>query len=1042
MKKILTAILVSALSLNSLVTAPMSADAAGSTYEFENGSIYDTGDNVTSVVTLSGASGGKAVDLKDSGDSVTVNVSAANAGTQQLTIRYSQPYDENGKYQNVIVNGQNAGQILCAHTGEGQFRTVSISANLKAGNNTVTIEGSWGWTYLDSLTVGAASVSAEANPVISRNAPAYSGKSSSASSGNDEKYYSFWNSTPEDYLAYDLSAVPQSQRKKVIAVWYNTSTFDNVGGYVNKSDEPVDYTIEANKAPGGSYPSAGWEVAETVTGNGYSSRQHLVDMDGYNWIRMRVTKANGSRISLNLDIHDASNGVKDSWIFFGDSITAGSMGNAYGTGFAAYVNSMDSRFFPVQQNGGIGGILSSDGASHIDQWLKGSPANYVSIAYGTNDGWNNPGNLDSYYKNTKYMIDAVLKAGKTPILPTIPYSSDPSAGRYTADYNAKVAQLYNEYGSKLLHGPDFYQFFKENPSLLGPDGVHPSSEGYEAMRKLWAETMVREVYSKIQSAPENVRGDVNGDGEFNVSDAVTLQKWLLSAPGTELADWEAGDLCQDGKLNVFDLILMKSALTVEEETPPEQPDDKPEDQPARTEISVLYEAENASAAGNNSVSSEPSASGGKVVGNFADDSDTLTFNVEVPEDGCYCLDIASKGLGGEKINNILVDGENVGSFTSTGDTYTVSAVRSILLEKGKHTVTVGKSWGWIMVDYIRLKTDELLSDSVYDVSDQLIDKNANAETKELFSYLCESYGKYTLAGQVCNDGLNGDEFRSIYAVTGKYPAICGLDFMDYAPSRAARGARSNAVDTAIDFHKQGGISTFCWHWNAPDKYMKPGDTPEGTPRWWGGFNTSNTNFDIAAVMNGQDPEGKALIDADIAEIARQIKRLQDAGVSILWRPLHEASGGWFWWGAKGPDAYKKLWSYLYDQLTNVYGCHNLIWVWNGQSPEWYPGDDLVDVVGEDIYAGEHNYSPQNAKFSEIAEYTGGKKIIALTENGTIPDIDKMVAANSRWAWFGTWCGDFVTKNGTYSETFTDKDMLRKAYSSQYVITLDELPWNN
>ena len=181
-------------------------------------------------------------------------------------------------------------------------------------------------------------------------------------------------------------------------------------------------------------------------------------------------------------------------------------------------------------------------------------------------------------------------------------------------------------------------------------------------------------------------------------------------------------------MNVFDLILMKSALTGEEETPPEQPEDKPEDQPARTEISVLYEAENASAAGNNSVSSEPSASGGKVVGNFADNSDTLTFNVEVPEDGCYCLDIASKGLGGEKINNILVDGENVGSFTSTGDTYTVSAVRSILMEKGKHTVTVGKSWGWIMVDYIRLKTDELLSDSVYEVSDQLIAAKATENT--------------------------------------------------------------------------------------------------------------------------------------------------------------------------------------------------------------------------------------------------------------------------------------------------------------------------
>ena len=176
MKKLITTILASALSLNSLQIIPMNTTATGGTYEFENGSVYDTGDNETSVVTLSGASGGKAVDLKDSGDSVTVNVSAASAGVQQLIIRYSQPYDENGKYQNVIVNGQNIGQIFCAYTGDGQFKTVCISAKLKAGDNTVTVESSWGWTFLDCITIGETSVSVGANPIISRNAPAYSGQ--------------------------------------------------------------------------------------------------------------------------------------------------------------------------------------------------------------------------------------------------------------------------------------------------------------------------------------------------------------------------------------------------------------------------------------------------------------------------------------------------------------------------------------------------------------------------------------------------------------------------------------------------------------------------------------------------------------------------------------------------------------------------------------------------------------------------------------------------------------------------------------------------
>ena len=59
---------------------------------------------------------------------------------------------------------------------------------------------------------------------------------------------------------------------------------------------------------------------------------------------------------------------------------------------------------------------------------------------------------------------------------------------------------------------------------------------------------------------ESVRGDVNADGEFNVSDLVLLQEWLLAVPDTKLADWKAADLCNDDRLDVFDLCLMRKAL--------------------------------------------------------------------------------------------------------------------------------------------------------------------------------------------------------------------------------------------------------------------------------------------------------------------------------------------------------------------------------------------------------------------------------------------------------------------------------------------------
>jgi len=62
------------------------------------------------------------------------------------------------------------------------------------------------------------------------------------------------------------------------------------------------------------------------------------------------------------------------------------------------------------------------------------------------------------------------------------------------------------------------------------------------------------------SEKKSVRGDVNADGEFNVADVVTLQKWLLAVPDTKLADWKSADLCSDNRLDVFDLCLMKREL--------------------------------------------------------------------------------------------------------------------------------------------------------------------------------------------------------------------------------------------------------------------------------------------------------------------------------------------------------------------------------------------------------------------------------------------------------------------------------------------------
>ena len=57
-----------------------------------------------------------------------------------------------------------------------------------------------------------------------------------------------------------------------------------------------------------------------------------------------------------------------------------------------------------------------------------------------------------------------------------------------------------------------------------------------------------------------VKGDVNADGKFNITDAVILQKWLLNIPNTKLDNWKAADLCKDERLDVFDMVEMRKLL--------------------------------------------------------------------------------------------------------------------------------------------------------------------------------------------------------------------------------------------------------------------------------------------------------------------------------------------------------------------------------------------------------------------------------------------------------------------------------------------------
>ncbi|MCL6445170.1 MAG: glycoside hydrolase family 26 protein [Alicyclobacillus sp.] len=302
----------------------------------------------------------------------------------------------------------------------------------------------------------------------------------------------------------------------------------------------------------------------------------------------------------------------------------------------------------------------------------------------------------------------------------------------------------------------------------------------------------------------------------------------------------------------------------------------------------------------------------------------------------------------------------------------------------------------------------------------LSDPSASPETKRLISFLVDTYGNAILSGQQEAPSDNPPEFDFMERELGRLPAIRCLDYLHYSPSV---DRPDGVTERAIEWDAKGGIVSICFHWFAPSGGAS--------------FYTKDTQFDVTkAVTPGT--EEHALILRDLDRIAEELTILRDKGIPVLWRPLHEADGAWFWWGAKGAEPCKELLWIMHDRFTNHHKLNNLIWVWtfarNEVAADWYPGDDYIDIVGIDKYFEAGDYTANAEGFQNLSAFIQGRKLITMPENGPIPDPDALIAEQAAWLWFCPWWGHFLMDGKT-----NDADHLCKVYNHPYVITLDKLP---
>lgn len=394
-----------------------------------------------------------------------------------------------------------------------------------------------------------------------------------------------------------------------------------------------------------------------------------------------------------------------------------------------------------------------------------------------------------------------------------------------------------------------------------------------------------------------------------------------------------------------------------------------------------------------------------------------------------------------------------------GNTYTLVLPKGTVLGMGQNQDPVEEIRYSFSTKYVA--PPEPYVPSVLDPTKTLSNPNASKEAKNVFAFLHEQSGKKTLSGVQSSHSHKNDFVDFIHQNTGSHPALAGYDFLflQYSPTPEGWSwvQNYNDISAAKEHWAANGLVNYMWHWNVPNS-KADWDNAVNNYKFDGyAFYSKDTSFDINEALK-EGTWQNDFIMKDIEEVAGYLQLLEDENIPVIWRPLHEAAGNydlysangaWFWWGRGGAEPCKALWKLLYDQLVNVHGLDNLIWVWTvdvvagaeDQYMDWYPGDEYVDIVGVDIY--ETNVDAKTRQYQALVDLTKGGKLVTISECGNIPDPAKCMEAGNKWSWFMVWPN---TADGNIVLTPTDKNFnlntlehWKNVIDSPYVINREDMP---
>ena len=279
------------------------------------------------------------------------------------------------------------------------------------------------------------------------------------------------------------------------------------------------------------------------------------------------------------------------------------------------------------------------------------------------------------------------------------------------------------------------------------------------------------------------------------------------------------------------------------------------------------------------------------------------------------------------------------------------------------------------------------------LNNQCTDPDATRETIALFNNLKELSGEHTLFGHQDDPaygiGWAYEPGKSDCKITaGSYPAVYGWEL-----GGLELGNPANLDDVPFDTmrkliieaYQRGGVSTISWHEYSP---------LSGKDSWADTRDTVNPTVQSIIPGGSHHAVYKQHLDR-VASFLQSLETPEGVKIPVIFRPLHENTGSWFWWGEKHctPEQYKTLFQFTVDYLKNERGIHHALYCYSpsgGFSSEAayllrYPGDEYVDVLGFDQYRIKSNETSGKEAIRSmevLADMAAERnKLYAFTETG-------------------------------------------------------------